>query len=808
MLNFDTVVILIVALPLFAAVANGLNLVAGDRFWGWRAVQRLTWMPLLASFLGSIWVFAQILSDPTPREVIVYQWLSAGTMTVDMGFLIDALSGIMMLVVTGFSFLIAMFSINYMHNDRSFSRYFSALALFVFAMLVLVLGNNYIMLFLGWESVGLCSYLLIGHYYERKSAARAGTKAFVMNRVGDAGFLVGIFLIATNFNSVAYTEVFANLDKIDSFTATLIGLCLLTGAIGKSAQLPLGTWLAKAMEGPTPSSALIHAATMVTAGVYMIVRSHGIYDMAPIALAVVTIVGALTAAYGATVGKTISDIKGILAASTTTQLGLMFVACGLGAYPVAIFHLVAHAFLKTFLFLTAPSILHYFHTFPDATAVERRPTPVPVVFWLILVGSIGLIAWPFSAGVLGLGGATGLSASVYVLAAAGLMAVFTTAYYAVSATRRIFGGEAHAHAHPVSHTAVVGPVHGHGHGHDAGEHHDHQDDATLKPFGGVPVAIPVIALGGALAAGLFFGILPGGLMNSWFAGFLAPVVSLSETAASQSVLSFLVVAAIGLLMISAWVAALFLDRFRAEVPGLGLIRARGIYAAAMRRFWLDDFYHLVIVGGAVRLGQLLDRFDTRVIDRVVGAPVTASRIGSAGATWEMRFLAARAAGIRGALGSSTIAGTGSGLLPWLSAASAQSSGYKEPAHLAAGIGVAGTLTAYASQSSALFEKDVIAQGQGLIGIATTFASRSSALFEKDVIAQGQGLIGIATDGAAVVSGWVEHNVFEIGINKGVSQTGGALGAMLYEIEELLGHPLVVGTLVLLAISGLLWGIVS
>ena len=178
MLDFNSVVILIVALPLFAALANGINLVAGERFWGWRKVQSLTSTLLLASFLGSIWVFAQILADPTPREVIVYQWLSAGTMTVDMGFLIDALSGIMMLVVTGFSFLIAMFSINYMHNDRSFSRYFSALALFIFAMLVLVMGNNYIMLFLGWESGGLCFYLLIGHYYERKSAARAGTKAF------------------------------------------------------------------------------------------------------------------------------------------------------------------------------------------------------------------------------------------------------------------------------------------------------------------------------------------------------------------------------------------------------------------------------------------------------------------------------------------------------------------------------------------------------------------------------------------------------------------------------------------------------
>ena len=506
--------------------------------------------------------------------------------------------------------------------------------------------------------------------------------------------------------------------------------------------------------------------------------------------------------------------RSILAASTTTQLGLMFVACGLGAYPVAIFHLVAHAFLKTFLFLTAPSILQYFHTFPDATAVERRPAPVPVVFWLILVGSIGLIAWPFGSGLIGGGAATGLSASVYVLAAAGLMAAFTTLYYAVNATRRIFGGDGHDHSQAVSHTSGVGPVHGHIH--DAGDAPDHQP-AAQKPFGGAPVAIPVIALVGALAAGLFFGILPGGLMNSWFAGFLAPVVSLSETAASQSVLSFLVVAAIGLLMISAWVAALFMDRFRAEVPGLGMIRARGVYAAAMRRFWLDDFYHLIVVGGAVRLGKLLDRFDARVIDRIVGAPVTVGRIDSARATWETRFLAARAAGIAGALGSvGTTARAGTspgqtaesgsgGLLSWLTAASAQGSGPAEAQH---GMGLAATLTSYASQSSARIERDVIAKGQGLFGAATEFASRSSALFEKDVIAQGQGLIGVATDGAAAISGWVEYNLFDVGIHEGVSQTGGTLGAFLYEIEELLGHPLVVGTLFLAAIFGLLWGVIS
>jgi len=752
-INFDSVIILIVAFPLIAAVANGLNLVAGERFWGWKQVQRLTCGMLFASFVGTLWVFAQVLGDPTPKEVIVYRWFSVGTLDVDVGFLIDSLSAVMMLVVTGFSFMIAVFSINYMHNDPSFSRYFSAMSLFVFSMLILVMGNNFIMLFLGWEAVGLCSYLLIGHYYERISAARAGTKAFIMNRVGDAGFLVGIFLIATSFDSVAYTDVFANLSKIDSFTANAICLCLLTGAIGKSAQLPLGTWLAKAMEGPTPSSALIHAATMVTAGVYMIARSNSLYDMAPVALAAVTFVGAITAVYGATVGKTISDIKGILAASTTTQLGLMFVALGIGAYPVAIFHLVAHAFMKSFLFLTAPSILHYFHTFPEAGAVEEQPGPVPVVFWLILVGSVGLIAYPFGLGlVAGIEG-TGLEASFYVLAAAGLMALFTTLHYAINATRRIFGS-----------------------------HGSHS----------VPIAVPIITFIVAVGIGVIFNLLPGGLNGTWFANFLSPVVNMSATEASRSVLSFTIVASVGLLMVSGWVAALFMDRFHPELPGLKLLRARTLYTAAMRRFWLDEFYHRVLVAGAVRFGNLLDRFDANVIDRLVGTPIPADRIKSASSTWETRYIAAKASGVKGVLGTLAtpvdLSPTpdpkpqGGGILPWLTAASARSS-----AHV---------------------EESFIAKGAGGVGALTAFASRSSQFIEQRFVSQSAGLIGTLTSGAAIISSWVEHNVFETGINEGVSQTSGVLGSTLYRLEELLGHPLVVGTTILVAIFGLLWGVVS
>jgi len=727
-INFDLITILIVVFPLIAAVANAINLVAGERFWGWRQVQLLTCGMLFASFVGSVWIFAQIVGDPAPREVIVYRWFAADTLNVDVGFLIDTLSAVMMLVVTGFSFMIAVFSINYMHNDPSFSRYFSAMALFVFSMLILVMGNNYIMLFLGWEAVGLCSYLLIGHYYDRKSAARAGTKAFIMNRVGDAGFLIGIFLIATNFGSVAYTDVYANLSKIDTFTANAIGLCLLTGAIGKSAQLPLGTWLAKAMEGPTPSSALIHAATMVTAGVYMIARSNGIYDMAPMALAAVTVVGAITAVYGATIGKTITDIKGILAASTTTQLGLMFVALGLGAYPVAIFHLVAHAFLKSFLFLTAPSILHYFHTFPEAGAVEERPGPVPVVYWLVLLGSVGLIAYPFGFGLVsGLEG-SGLEASFYVLMAAGLMALFTTLFYAISATQRIFGG------------------------------HDKADNT--------PIGVPIVAFGLVVVIGLLLKLLPGGLNDTWFANFLAPVISMSTTEASRSVFGFGIVLAVGLVMISGWAAALFMDRFRPELPGLKLLRARTVYTAALRRFWLDDFYHRVLVAGAIKFGNLLDRFDTGVIDRMVGTPASAGRIRSVSSTWETRYIAAKASGVEGLLGTLETPDEslpdlvpevkGGGILPWLISTGSRSSEY--------------------------VERQVVSKGAGIFGAMLAIASKFSDFFEK--------------------------NVFETGVNEGVSQSGGLLGKSLYRLEELLGHRLVVGTTVVVAIFGLLWGVIS
>ena len=797
-MSFEALVTLILVLPLVAAVLNGLNLLSGEAYYGWRTVQRVTCGALLFSFLGSIWVAYQIYIDPTPRHVVLYRWLASGTLTVDVAMMIDSLTVLMMLLVTGFSFLIAVFSINYMHYDFSFSRYFSALALFVFAMLTLVMGNNFVMLFFGWELVGLCSYLLIGHYYERVSAARAGTKAFVMNRVGDAGFLIGIFLIFVNFGTVNYAEVFAAAGKLDRLNATAITLCLLLGAIGKSAQLPLGTWLSKAMEGPTPSSALIHAATMVTAGIYMIVRAHSLFDMAPDTLMVITLVGAATAIYGTASGLAVSDIKGVLAFSTTTQLGLMFVACGLGAYAVAIFHLLAHAFFKSFLFLTAPSILHYFHSHPEPSAVDSDPPGVPIAFWLVLAGGVGLLATPIILGHTSTAAAVD-SLAYHTLLAAGVIALFVTALYAVKIAQRIF-----------SH-------HGHGHGHD--EHHGEGHAAGAPGL----LLLPLSSLAIVAVIGLALGLLPGGMTGSWFGEIMRPVVGEGPGAAPRPWASYVALGILGFVLLAGWATAIFLDRFKAELPGQALLRTRGLYAMALHRFWLDEFYWRYVVGTALALGRLLDRVDSQVVDRIVGAPVIASRIGSAGVTWETRVLAAKGApeGVAGATSAARASQDPhrgerpdggrddvTGLAGWLTQASAGSTGWVEREVVARAPGFAGTLAATASGFSGSVERNLVGKASGVMGALAETASFVSSLVERDVIGGASTAMSGATDAAAVISGWVEHNVFDTGVNRSVVGSSSNLGYGLEAVEELMGRPFVVGAVLLACVAVVMLGVGS
>ncbi|RMI03767.1 MAG: NADH-quinone oxidoreductase subunit L, partial [Calditrichaeota bacterium] len=340
-------------LPLGGALINGL-------FGHWLKEKSgiLASATVFGSFILTVLAFLRVLQGET-FDGNLFTWMAAGQFTATFGVLIDQLSIVMMLVVTGVGFLIHVYSIGYMHGDPGVGRYFAYLNLFIFSMLMLVMGNNLLLLYLGWEGVGVCSYLLIGFWYEKPSAAKAGLKAFITNRVGDFGFAIGIFIIFSVLGTVTYSEVFAGAERLVSAgVVTAATLLLFMGATGKSAQFPLYIWLPDAMEGPTPVSALIHAATMVTAGVYMVARLSPLFSLSPTAMAVVVAVGTFTALFAATMALVNNDIKRVLAYSTISQLGYMFIGVGVGAYAAGIFHLMTHAFFKALLFLGAGSVMH------------------------------------------------------------------------------------------------------------------------------------------------------------------------------------------------------------------------------------------------------------------------------------------------------------------------------------------------------------------------------------------------------------------------------------------------------------------
>jgi NADH-quinone oxidoreductase subunit L len=390
---------LIPCLPLLGSLINGL----------WRRNLSETSVGAIAcgavglSCLCAFIAFCELISLPPQAraiEVVVYQWVTSGDFQAAMGFLLDPLSALMILVVTGVGLLIHLYSIGYMHGDAGFQRYFAYLNLFVFSMLLLVLGNNFVLMFLGWEGVGLCSYLLIGFWFTRQAAADAGKKAFIVNRVGDFGFLLGVFLIFVNFGSVQFSAVFGSAAQQlvpGSAAVTAIALLLFLGATGKSAQIPLYVWLPDAMEGPTPVSALIHAATMVTAGVYMVARCSVLYLLAPTAMDVVVMIGLLTALMAASIALVQTDIKRVLAYSTISQLGYMFVACGVGAFGAGIFHLVTHAFFKALLFLGAGSVIHALDGEQDIRRMGGLKDHLPITYITFLIASLAIAGiFPFA----------------------------------------------------------------------------------------------------------------------------------------------------------------------------------------------------------------------------------------------------------------------------------------------------------------------------------------------------------------------------------------------------------------------------
>jgi NADH-quinone oxidoreductase subunit L len=354
---------------------------------------------VLVSFLLSICFFAQLNQNGKPFEISLFEWISVHNFKLDFGLLLDQLSLLWLLFVTGIGSLIHLYSISYMHDDENMHKFFAYLNLFVFFMITLVIGNNLLVMFIGWEGVGLCSYLLIGFWYKNQSYNDAAKKAFIMNRIGDLGFLIGIFILGSMFSTLNFVEMKQALTAGNEDTALLsiAALCLFIGACGKSAQLPLYTWLPDAMAGPTPVSALIHAATMVTAGIFMVTRMNFLFDLTPDVQNIIAIVGAATALVAASIGLLQNDIKKVLAYSTVSQLGLMFLALGLGAYNVAVFHVITHAFFKACLFLGSGSVIHGLHGEQDMRKMGGLRKAMPITFWTMMISTLAIAGiFPFA----------------------------------------------------------------------------------------------------------------------------------------------------------------------------------------------------------------------------------------------------------------------------------------------------------------------------------------------------------------------------------------------------------------------------
>jgi len=401
----NSLIFVIVILPLIGAALNGsvaaINAYRKKEIWGEKFAGILAFSTVATSFILSLYAVFVKMSGLESISCTPYEWISIANLQISITFIIDHLSAVMLLVVTGVSSVIHFYSIGYIHGDESSVRYFAYLNLFVFAMLLLILGDSMPVMFVGWEGVGLCSYLLIGFWYKEEEKAIAGKKAFIVNRIGDFGFLLGIFLIFANVGSLTIADVnqfFAHNNSLNFFWTNVAAICLFIGATGKSAQIPLYVWLPDAMAGPTPVSALIHAATMVTAGVYMVCRFHGLYLAAPIAMNVVLWVGALTALFSATIAVYQNDIKKVLAYSTVSQLGFMFMAAGAGAFVIAIFHLMTHAFFKACLFLGSGSVIHAMGGEQDIRFMGGLKKYMPATYITFLLATLAIAGIPPFAG--------------------------------------------------------------------------------------------------------------------------------------------------------------------------------------------------------------------------------------------------------------------------------------------------------------------------------------------------------------------------------------------------------------------------
>ena len=576
---------LIPLFPLVGALANAL--------FGRRIGHAAHWIAvpaLLLSFLTSCLVFSRVLHGETYVGQL-FPWITAGSFQTGVLVQVDQLTAVMLLVVTGVGFLIHVYSIGYMHEDPDVARFFTYLNLFVFSMLTLVMAGDFLLLYVGWEAVGLCSYLLIGFWYQKQSATDAGKKAFIVNRVGDFGFGLGVMLIWTTFGTLTYRDVFSKAtDAVSTGTYLAIALLLFIGACGKSAQLPLFTWLPDAMEGPTPVSALIHAATMVTAGVYMVARCHKLFEMAPLSLEIVAWVGGLTALFAATIGVAQTDIKRVLAYSTISQLGYMFVGVGVGAYAAGIFHLVTHAFFKALLFLGAGSVIHGLHGEQDLRKMGGIAPRMLVTTITFLVGAVGLAGLPPFAGFFSkdeILAATFHHEGHRLLWLILLAGVFLTALYTSRLVLLAFFGRPRMSKEQA--------------------HHIHESPAVMT----IPLGVLAIL---TAAAGIIGVPSEHGTV---FTRFLAPVAPLAE--GEHGGVAALALAAVSVIaaLAGVFVAWLVYGRGQVDVEQIGVAR-NPIHRLVLNKYYVDELYDALFVKPLYRLFLWCAQvFDVKVIDGLV-----------------------------------------------------------------------------------------------------------------------------------------------------------------------------------------------
>ncbi len=610
---------LVPALPIAGAALNGLICLYGPKAPKSTATLIGVGFPGVSMLvaLAAIWQYLHGV-NPAPYEQTLWSW-TAGTFTIPIAFLLDPLSTVMLFIVTFVGFWIHVYSAGYMSHEPGYRRYFAYLNLFMGAMLLLILGNNFLVMFVGWEGVGLCSYLLIGFYFDQAFPPQAGRKAFIVNRIGDFAFLTGMFAIAAKYGSLTYSKVFPAVIsapealhepyRLGLSFAAFVALCFFIGAMGKSAQIPLYVWLPDAMAGPTPVSALIHAATMVTAGVYMVVRSNAIYQLAPEIGTFVAIVGAATAIMAASIGLVQNDIKKVLAYSTVSQLGYMFLAAGLGAYTAAVFHLGTHAFFKALLFLGSGSVIHAMGGDQDMRHMGNLRKFMPITFWTFAIGTAAIAGVPGLAGffskdeILHNTAATGH----WGLFAVGLFTAGLTAFYMVRAVAMTFFGKFR--------------------GTHEQEHHLHESPWVMT----VPLLILAV---GAIGSG-WVGIpeLLGG--GNAFHHFLSPVIAHYPEAAEHHEMA---ASTEWLLLLASVAAGLFGIAYAFKLYGGGQFggeawakRFPALYRLLDRKYWVDEIYDRLIVQPLGAFSRFLWKgFDDTIVDGSVRALAWATELTAEG----------------------------------------------------------------------------------------------------------------------------------------------------------------------------------